>query len=159
MTEAPRHTTGPLPPYTYVPGQQPHPISDPRGHMYGQHPPEPPPLDPESWGESESYLYAIDLFNNGYYWEAHEAWESLWLAAGRTGTMADFLKGLIKIAAAHVKRLEGNPVGVERHTARAIELLALAAASESDYCGLDLEQLLTECRDGHSVTKLLLRSQ
>ena len=50
-----------------------------------------------------------DLLNHGFYWEAHEAWETLWHAAGRKGEIADFLKGLIKLAAAAVKAREGNP--------------------------------------------------
>ncbi|TGQ49534.1 DUF309 domain-containing protein, partial [Mesorhizobium sp. M1C.F.Ca.ET.210.01.1.1] len=27
------------------------------------------------------FRWGIDLFNHGYYWEAHEAWEPLWHAA------------------------------------------------------------------------------
>ena len=142
MSTPPRHTNQPLPPYTYVPGQQPHPISDPQGHMHGQEHPEPPPLEPEHWQESESYLYAIDLFNSGFYWEAHEAWESLWIVAGRAGTTAEFLKGLIKLAAAGVKRLEGNPAGIDRHTKRAIELLEGVRETHSHYCGIDLASLI-----------------
>ena len=33
------------------------------------------------------------LFNAGYYWEAHEVWEGLWHAYGRRGATADVLKG------------------------------------------------------------------
>ena len=54
----------------------------------------------------------IALFNAGYYWEAHEAWEGLWHAHGRDGPTADVLKGLIKLAAAGVKVREGRPHGV-----------------------------------------------
>src|SRR3981081_2703360 len=90
----------PLPPYAFVPGRSPHPVSDPAGHSYGQPPEKPPPLDPARWSESPTYLYGFDLFNYGYYWEAHETWESLWHAAGRRGPVATLLKGLIKLAAA-----------------------------------------------------------
>jgi predicted metal-dependent hydrolase len=64
----------------------------------------------------------VDLFNHGYYWEAHEAWEGLWHACGRKGTTADFLKGLIQLAAAGVKHLEGKPDGRKSHARRAAEL-------------------------------------
>jgi predicted metal-dependent hydrolase len=70
-------------------------------------------------------LFAVDLFNHGYFWEAHEAWEGLWKGAVET-SLREFLKGLIKLAAAEVKRLEGNAVGVARHRARASELFRLA---------------------------------
>ncbi len=67
-------------------------------------------------------MHAIDLFNHGFYWEAHEAWEALWHAAGRKGAAADFLKGLIKLAAAGVKAREGRAAGVRQHAQRAEEL-------------------------------------
>lgn len=141
--DRPRYTGRPFPPYSYVPGQSPHPASDPTGHMYGQELPKPPPLDPENWRASETYLYGIDLFNHGYFWEAHETWESLWHAAGRKGQVADFLKGLIKLAAAGVKMREGNVDGVGRHMNRTSELLG--SVSSTQYCGLDLPQLLEKC--------------
>lgn len=93
----------PLPPYAYVRGQHPHPTRDPAGHSFGK-----PALfwtrpDPERWEACHPYLYGIDLFNYGYYWEAHEVWEGLWHACGRSGMTADLLKGLIALAAAGVK--------------------------------------------------------
>ena len=156
MTDVPRYCDRPFPPYTYVPGKQPHPVSDPRGHMYGQHDQEPPPLDPLQWALSETYLYAVDLFNHGYYWEAHEAWESLWLAADRTGPTAEFLKGLIKLAAAGVKRLEGNPVGVERHTNRAIELLSGVTQDSPCFAGVHLERSLKALNSGEGLLAIRL---
>src|SRR5947209_2469534 len=69
----------PFPPYSFVPGRFPHPTSDSTGHSFGVEPFLPTSLDPQHWGESETYLYGIDLFNGRYYWESHVAWESLWL--------------------------------------------------------------------------------
>src|SRR5438132_6902310 len=111
-----------LPPYAYVPGRSPHPVSDPAGHSRGQAPQKPPPLDTARWSQSPTYLYGCDLFNHGYYWEAHEAWESLWHAAGRRGPVAILLKGLIKLAAAGVKIRQGRADGARSHAARAREL-------------------------------------
>lgn len=137
----PRYSSRPFPPYTYVPGSgTPHPVSDPRGHMHGHVVEAPSPLIPSRWQENETYLYAVDLFNHGYYWEAHEAWESLWHAAGRHGQVGDFLKGLIKLAAAGVKYREGNAAGVERHLDRARELLLSVDAPT--FCGIELLELL-----------------
>lgn len=133
----------PLPPYGYVPGRFPHPITDPAGHSYGHVAQQPPPVDQQNWHESSPFLFGCDLFNHGYYWEAHEAWEGVWMACGRHGTTATFLKGLIKLAAAGVKAREGRAAGVARHATRAAELLhqvrnELAA---DRYCGLDLAEL------------------
>src|SRR5262245_50212565 len=106
MTEIARYVPErPLPPYRDVPGgAQPHPISDPAGHMANQPHSPPTAIDPANWSASRDYLYGFDLFNHGFFWEAHEAWEGLWHAAGRVGFVADFLKGLIKLAAAGVKQ-------------------------------------------------------
>jgi uncharacterized protein len=40
----------------------------------------------------------IDLFNEGQYWEAHEAWEEAW-TPDRRGPDSGFYKGLIQVAA------------------------------------------------------------
>lgn len=149
--DRPRYTELAFPPYSYVPGHMPHPVSDPAGHMFGQTHQPAKPLQPQNWQVSAEYRYGADLFNHGYYWEAHEAWESLWHAAGRKGHVADFLKGLIKLAAAGVKAREGNPRGVRRHADRAKVLLSgdsgdsgydSDADSDAEFCGLNLEQLL-----------------
>lgn len=40
----------------------------------------------------------IRLFNSGRYWDAHEAWERVWMP-DRKGADAGFYKGLIQVAA------------------------------------------------------------
>lgn len=126
----------------------PHPVSDPRGHAYG-HSPEPvTPLDPADPCQSPTWCIACALFEAGYYWEAHEAWESLWHAAGRTGPVADCLKGLIKWAAAGVKVREGRPEGVRRHCLRAAELLHSSCTwfNAAPIVGLDVPHMLLMIR-------------
>ena len=54
--------------------ETPHPIRDPRGHSHNKKGPPPPALKAETWSESRNYLFGVDLFNIGYYWEAHEEW-------------------------------------------------------------------------------------
>ena len=79
------------------------------------------------------WLYALDLFNEGFYWESHEAWEAFWHALGRPNPEAKFVQGLIHLAAACVKIREGRPEGARRHTQRARTLLGdLGAASLGD---------------------------
>jgi uncharacterized protein len=136
--------TRPLPPYAYVPGSgTPHPRKDPRGHSYGEPERLPPPLDPDDWEASSDYLYAIDLFNHGFYWEAHEALEGLWVAAGKAGAVAELLKGLIKLCAAGVKERQGMPGGVEKHVTAAARHLAVAghAFGDGSCLGLSAESL------------------
>ncbi|GAC1476185.1 MAG: DUF309 domain-containing protein [Candidatus Dormibacteraceae bacterium] len=47
---------------------------------------------------SAGLQHGIDLFNSGRYWEAHEAWEEVWMP-DRKAPDASFYKGLIQIAA------------------------------------------------------------
>lgn len=136
----------PFPAYAFVPGRQPHPVTDPFGHSFNHQHVAPAPLDPEHPTASREFLFGVDLFNAGFYWEAHETWEGLWIAAGRTGTTADFLKGLIKLAAAGVKSREGQSQGVQRHAARAEELFRIVRATcsegQSRFAGLSFDSLI-----------------
>jgi uncharacterized protein len=137
-----------LPPYTFVPGRAPHPKSDPAGHSFGVEDAPDAPLDPERWQKCRPYLYGLDLFNNRFFREAHEQLEGLWLACGRRGVVADFLRALIKLAAAGVKHLEGRPDGVKSHASRAAELWRGVGAEV--FLGLrvaDLVRLADEERD------------
>jgi len=68
-------------------------------------------------------------FNAGFYWEAHEAWESFWHALGRTTPEARCVQGLIHLTAACVKIREGKAAGVKSHTQRARELMAKVEAT------------------------------
>ncbi|MBW3540990.1 MAG: DUF309 domain-containing protein [Planctomycetes bacterium] len=133
-----------LPPYTYIPGSgTPHPIRDPRGHSHNQKSRPVKPLDADSWADNRNYLLAVDLFNLGYYWEAHEEWERLWRVCGPDSLVGRFLKGLVKLSAAGVKVRENSIHGVRRHAASAGEVFAdVAADSGSDrFCGLEFTAL------------------
>lgn len=128
-----------LPPYTYIPGgPNPHPTRSPGGHSFGHGHEFVPPIQDGAWDQSVAFLRGVRLFNAGYYWEAHEAWEGLWHAHGRKGPVADVIKGLIKLAAAGVKVREGQPRGVATHAGRAAELFRSIGGA---LLGLDLDDL------------------
>lgn len=110
-----------FPPYKFIPGKAPHPEKE-GGYLKGKNI-EVEELNERNYLKNTYYLYAIDLFNHGFYWESHVYWEALWNAAGRKGETADFLKGLIKIAAALVKKELNSHSAFEGHLKRAIELL------------------------------------
>jgi hypothetical protein len=98
-----RYSTTPLPAERYLPGRGPHPRA-----QAGSPPPAAHPLAPDDWQQREDYLYAIDLFNRGYWWEAHERFEELWRATGRDTPVGRFLQALIQIAGALLKRELGS---------------------------------------------------
>lgn len=130
----------PLPPYAFVPGRFPHPFSDPAGHSYHSVRAQPDVPDADNWRASRAFVRGVDLFNHGFYWEAHESWEGLWHACGRRGVLADFLKGLIQLAAAGVKHREGMPQGVTNHARRAAELWR--AMGQECLLGLRIAELI-----------------
>ena len=148
----PRFMTGRFddePPYAFVPGGPfPHPIGSPEGHMAGRSEPKPGPIEGDEWERSPSYLGGFRLFNAGYYWEAHEAWEGLWHAHGRRGPVAELLKGLIKLAACGVKLRQGQRHGVVTHATRAAESFTRVGTSHGGrFLGLDMDELIEFARE------------
>ena len=135
----------PFPAYAYLPGRHPHPTRDPEGHSFGEPPETPDPPDPDRWRGCGDYLYGIDLFNHGFYWEAHEAWEGLWVACGREGATATFLQGLINLAAAGFKARWGNVRGLRANAGTALRLFRSASKELGTqgmrHMGLDLRAL------------------
>jgi hypothetical protein len=117
-----------LPPYAFVPGVHPHPTRDPRGHSFGA----------ADQADDGTFLWGVDLYNHGYFWEAHEAWESLWRRADRDSAEAEFLQGLIQCAAACMKVRSGQSGPARRISQRAGAHLAKAVDARADSGELDL---------------------
>lgn len=103
----PRYTDRPFPPYRFIPKKSPHPTRDPNGHSYEKPLEKLTSFENKQWQSCNEYLYGIDLFNYGYWWEAHEALEVVWVAAGRQTETGLFIQGLIQISAAHLKKFQG----------------------------------------------------
>lgn len=128
-----------LPPYAYLPGRDPHPTRHPQGHSFGRDEAARPYLPPQRWRENEDYLLGVDLYNQGYLWEAHEAWEGIWHPARGNPLLADYLQGLIQCAAAALKLPMGQPAGLAKLSALALERLErVHDASPKGYMGLDV---------------------
>lgn len=134
----------PLPPYAYVPGHRPHPTRHPEGHAYGRPEAEPVALDPAAWWACAPYVEGLALFDHGYYWEAHEAWESPWRAAERHGAVAELLGGLIALAAAGVKARQGRGQAASRLGERARQRFERARerCGTPQLAGLALDELV-----------------
>ena len=130
-----------FPSYAYLPGRFPHPVRHPLGHSYD---PAPASSLIETSSDPEAFRWGVDLFNHGFYWEAHEAWEPLWRAANQGSADRTLLKGLILTAAAGVKRREGKAIAASRHGRRAAALLRDGARGHSSLghiLGISLEAL------------------
>jgi len=143
-----RWTDRPRPPYRYQPGgNEPHPSEHPAGYLHGVADAAEALLTPDRWREQGDYLFGIDLFNEGYYWQAHEAWEGLWHQA--SGAQRSFLQALILTAAARLQAEIGRAEGARklcRRANRRLDEMARGAAAErgtppNRYMGLDLRTL------------------
>src|SRR3989442_7450295 len=91
----------------------------------------------------------IEVFNQGLYWEAHEAWEDAW-TPDRHGPDRGFYKGLIQVAAGclHYRRRNRRgavnkwrsgadylPPYLPRH--RGVELAPLVAVVDAHLAAMD----------------------
>ncbi len=79
--------------------------------------------------DPNAFLWGMDLFNHGYYWEAHEAWEARWRTAGRETAERNLLHGLILLAAMGVKLRECKLDAARRHGKRAASFLGQVAGA------------------------------
>jgi hypothetical protein len=93
----------------------------------------------------DALLWGVDLYNHGFAWEAHEAWEGLWRSAKHDEAQATFLQGLIQCAAARVKMSMGDGAATQRLLERGLARLSSVREQHGDrYMGLDLARYLSE---------------
>ena len=176
----PRYSTIPFPSYQFIPGQNPHPTEDLRGHSFGkkledfsQYRKVSPlvfsenktggttkiadelsakaiflPLDVTKWSGKPQYLYAIDLYNHGFWWEAHEVLEQFWGAVPRGDVQSHFFQGLIKMSAAFIKWVLKEQRGVIFHYTSGKDLLSVVMRTQVVYCGINLKEYLEKV-EGH----------
>lgn len=101
----------PLPAHAHVPGS---------GSTPGMAPLEaakalaPPVTRREGWQENPAYLYGHDLLEAGFFWEAHEVWEAVWLNCPPNSLEKLLLRMLIQQANARLKLVMGRQRAAER---------------------------------------------
>lgn len=85
----------------------------------------------------------LAAYERGDFFEAHELLEPAWMGTDDLAERA-LLQGLIKLAAAYVHAVRGNPRGVARNLDGARERLADAQLDGRHTAGLDLDRLLAD---------------
>lgn len=75
-----------------------------------------------NWKQNIAYLYGHDLMRAGYYWEAHEVWETVWLATGANCPERLLLRMLIQNANAQLKRKMGRLAAADKLDVQIAEL-------------------------------------
>jgi predicted metal-dependent hydrolase len=101
-----------------------------------------PLLSEEEFAQRRAVLLAgIQQYNDGYFFEAHETWEELWLPSPWPARR--FLQGLIQVAAAFVHLMRHEYPGT-------VGLLDAALAKlqdfPPDYLGIDVAALVEGAR-------------
>jgi predicted metal-dependent hydrolase len=81
---------------------------------------------------SPRFREGVAHFNSKEFWEAHESWEELWLAAETD--LEQFLQGLIQLAAAYYHVQRGTFRGAVRLFDAALRRLS---AFPQRFCGID----------------------
>ncbi len=85
----------------------------------------------------------LAAYERGDFFEAHERLEPAWMGSDDPAERS-MLQGLIKLAAAYVHAVRGNPAGVEKNLAGARQRLRAAVAAGTDGVGLDVAHLLDD---------------
>ena len=85
----------------------------------------------------------VAAYESGDFFEAHELLEPAWMGTDDPADRA-FLQGLIKLAAAYVHGVRGNPVGIARNLDGARDRLAEALETGPSRQGVDLAALVAD---------------
>jgi uncharacterized protein len=89
----------------------------------------------------------VAAYDRGDFFEAHELLEPAWMGTAEPAER-DLLQGLIKLAAAYVHGVRGNPLGIARNLAGARERLADALDSPAAAAsGIDVAALVAAIDD------------
>jgi len=88
----------------------------------------------------------LEAYGRGDFFEAHELLEPAWMGTDDPGERA-FLQGLIKLAAAYVHDVRGNPAGIVKNLSGARAWLVEGSIAGSRRAGLDLAVLVVDIDD------------
>ena len=128
----------PFPDRPHIPGKTPRPTESPAFDAAQAAPIY--TLD-RQWRENAAYLYGIDLYNAGYFWEAHEVWEAVWARAAGNSRERLLVQGLIQLSNACLKIAMDRCEAARRLLEIAQEKLAEAAHGGPTVMGVEISVL------------------
>jgi hypothetical protein len=85
-----------------------------------------PGMTPSDLAQSAAFAAGFTLFEAGYFWEAHEVWEAVWLRLPPASRERHLMQGLIQLANVGLKRRMGRVASASRILTRADSALAEA---------------------------------
>ena len=146
-----RYVSTPFPSYSFIPGQNPHPRNDPKGHSHGEPEPTATYKNPAQWKTNEPWLFGVDLYNFGYWWESHEQWEALWKLSQNNEQEKLFYRAVIQLAAANIKRFCDRIEGAQSLARQSVE--KLNALEGTHFMGVAIAPLIREIETYHILEK------
>ena len=119
---------------------------------------EPPArsLRSSDWWTNEDHLFAVDLYNAAFYWEAHVYWERLWALPATEPLARSLLRGLIQLTAAALKKREEQEGG-ERKLLEKSRASFDALPPARFVVGVDVESIGESLGRGELPARLELR--
>lgn len=97
----------------------------------------------EEWQDNAAYLYGHDLLDAGFFWEAHEVWEAVWLNCPPNSAEKLMLRMLIQQANTRLKLVMGRRNAAERLAAEVEALridLAGRLGAPGSFMGVDISK-------------------
>ncbi len=96
----------PLPDYRHIPGRNDRPAE---GAFAAVKATAPDVTSSATAGENTAWCYGIRLLNEGYFWEAHEVLEPVWLNAPPNSRERHLVQAVIHLANGWLKEAMGQP--------------------------------------------------
>ncbi|MCG6901176.1 MAG: DUF309 domain-containing protein [Rhodobacter sp.] len=114
-----------LPPYPYVPGATPR---HPEGAFDAVRATARAGMDADALAASDAFQTGLRYLQAGYFWEAHEVLEPVWMACAPNSGARAFVQALIQFANARLKARMDRPAAAVRLCDLALAHLAETAA-------------------------------
>jgi uncharacterized protein len=134
-----RLTSTPLPVLAHVPGRTARPVESP---AFGVAEAAPAATDPDRWRENEAWLYGFDLYAHGFFWEAHEVWEPVWMGAVPNSSARLVAQAMIQLTNACLKLVMVRPKAALRLIDHAA--VCILDAGQGPVMGVDVAMLARE---------------
>lgn len=90
------------------------------------------PVDALTWLRARDYLCGLALYEFGYFWEAHEVWEPVWLRCAPNSRERHTVAGLIQLANGCLKLRMGRGKAASRLAAEAARLIGEAGQNGAE---------------------------
>lgn len=128
----------PLPESAHIPGQTERPIRSPAFDAAAA---APAYTVDRMWPQNETYLYGVELYREGFFWEAHEVWEPVWMRSSGNSRERLLVQGLIQLSNACLKIRMERPDAAGRLLGIAQEKVVEASMGGPSIMGIALGPL------------------